>query len=129
MVVINDVVEGMIAAMSKGRRGHRYILGNERLSYKAITEIIFNVIKEKPPKHRLHKWLLYVVGLGNDALSRLIGKDMYDVSIIDEASQMILPNSIGVIRHAKSTILVGDHFQQPPIIQSDNAKALCKFWF
>ena len=77
VIDVNDVVEGMIAAMSKGRRGHRYILGNERLSYKAITEIIFNVIKEKPPKHRLHKWLLYVVGLGNDALSRLIGKDMY----------------------------------------------------
>ena len=77
VIDVNDVIEGMIAAMSKGRQGHRYILGNERLSYKAITEIIFNVIKEKPPKHRLHKWLLYVVGLGNDALSRLIGKDMY----------------------------------------------------
>ena len=74
---VNDVVEGMIAAMDKGRRGHRYMLGSERLSFKALTEVIFNIIKEKPPKHRLHKWLLYVVGFGNDVLSRLIGKDMY----------------------------------------------------
>ena len=74
---VNDVVEGMIAAMDKGRRGHRYTLGSERLSFKALTEVIFNIIKEKPPKHRLRKWLLYVVGFGNDVLSRLIGKDMY----------------------------------------------------
>ena len=74
---VNDVVEGMILAMNKGRPGHRYILGKERLSYKVITEIIFNIIKKKPPKYRLHKWLLYVVGLVNDTLSRLIGKDMY----------------------------------------------------
>ena len=63
--------------MNKGREGQRYILGKERLSYKVITEIIFNIIKKKPPKYRLHKWLLYAVGLGNDTLSRLIGKDMY----------------------------------------------------
>ena len=74
---VNDVVEGMIAAMDKGRRGHRYMLGSERLSFKALIEVIFNIIKEKPPKHRLRKWLLYVVGFGNDVLSRLIGKDMY----------------------------------------------------
>ena len=77
VIDVNDVVEGMIAAMNKGRPGHRYILGHERLSYKVITEIIFNVIEGKPPTQRLPKWLLHIVGKGNDVLSRLTEKDMY----------------------------------------------------
>ncbi|MAV64389.1 MAG: hypothetical protein CMG00_04270 [Candidatus Marinimicrobia bacterium] len=59
----------------------------------------------------------------------LIGNQLYDVAIMDEASQMIIPNSIGVIRLAESFILVGDHFQQPPVIQSPNAKDLNKTLF
>ena len=59
----------------------------------------------------------------------LIGDKLYDVAIIDEASQMILPNSIGVIRLANSFILVGDHLQQPPVIQSSKAKELSKTLF
>ena len=59
----------------------------------------------------------------------LIGKKLYDVAIIDEASQMILPNSIGVIRLASAFILVGDHLQQPPVIQSARAKDLSRTLF
>tara|TARA_Y100001970_G_C14240981_1_gene864889 strand:+ start:1206 stop:4058 length:2853 start_codon:yes stop_codon:yes gene_type:complete len=59
----------------------------------------------------------------------LIGSDLYDVAIIDEASQMIMPNSVGVIRLAKSFILVGDHFQQPPIINSLEAEKLSQTLF
>ena len=59
----------------------------------------------------------------------LIGSKLYDVAIMDEASQMIIPNSIGIIRLASSFILVGDHFQQPPVIQNPRAKNLSKTLF
>ena len=60
---------------------------------------------------------------------KLIGEELYDVAIIDEASQMIMPNSIGVIRLANSFILVGDHYQQPPIINSSEALKLSQTLF
>ena len=44
--------------------------------------------------------------------------------IIDEASQVILPSILGVVRLAKSFILVGDEKQLPPVIQSELAKGL-----
>lgn len=59
----------------------------------------------------------------------LIGKEGYDVAIIDEASQMIMPNSIGVLRLAKSHILVGDHHQQPPILTNNEQTKLNKTLF
>ena len=59
----------------------------------------------------------------------LLGKDGYDVAIIDEASQMIMPNSFGVLRLAKSHILVGDHHQQPPILTSNDSRLLNKTLF
>lgn len=38
MVHVADVVQGMIAAMEKGRTGERYILGGENLTYKQIAQ-------------------------------------------------------------------------------------------
>lgn len=65
-----------------------------------------------------HKWLS-----GDfDNLIKKHGK--YDVAIIDEASQVIIPNAIGTIRLARKFILVGDHKQLPPVIQSEEAKDL-----
>ncbi len=59
----------------------------------------------------------------------LLGDDGYDIAIIDEASQMIMPNSFGVLRLAKSHILVGDHHQQPPILTNNESKRLNKTLF
>ena len=53
----------------------------------------------------------------------------YDVSIIDEASQVVIPNALGVIRLAKKFILVGDHMQLPPVVQSEEAKELTNTLF
>lgn len=39
-VALEDVVEGHIAAMDKGRIGERYILGAENMTYKALFEFI-----------------------------------------------------------------------------------------
>lgn len=54
---------------------------------------------------------------------------LFDIAIIDEASQVLLPNAIGVIRLAEKFILVGDHNQLPPVIQSKEAKELSKTLF
>ena len=69
-----------------------------------------------------HAWL-------SGRYDNLFKDEKYDVAIIDEASQVIIPNALGVIRLAKKFILVGDHNQLPPVIQSDEAKELTKTLF
>jgi DNA replication ATP-dependent helicase Dna2 len=45
----------------------------------------------------------------------------FDYCIVDEASQITLPVCLGPIRMAKAFILVGDHYQLPPIVQNREA--------
>lgn len=56
-------------------------------------------------------------------------KDVYDLAIIDEASQALITNILGVIRLTKSFILVGDHKQLAPVIQSKKANELSETLF
>ena len=46
----------------------------------------------------------------------------FDVCIIDEASQIPLPICLGPLRHAFSFVLVGDHYQLPPLVVSQKAR-------
>lgn len=43
-------------------------------------------------------------------------RDQFDYCIIDEASQVSLPVSLGPLRFCDKFILVGDHFQLPPLV-------------
>ena len=46
----------------------------------------------------------------------------FDYCIVDEASQITLPVCLGPIRLARTFILVGDHYQLPPLVQNDEAR-------
>lgn len=65
-----------------------------------------------------HAWLSGAY----DALPRMMSNGqsaIFDVVVVDEASQIITPNLVGVLRLAKRWILVGDHKQLPPILVGD----------
>ncbi|PBP21854.1 DNA replication factor Dna2 [Diplocarpon rosae] len=47
----------------------------------------------------------------------------FDYCIVDEASQITLPVCLGPIRLAKTFILVGDHYQLPPLVANEEARA------
>jgi DNA replication ATP-dependent helicase Dna2 len=47
---------------------------------------------------------------------------VFDYCIVDEASQITLPVCLGPIRMAKRFILVGDHFQLPPLVANKEAQ-------
>lgn len=47
---------------------------------------------------------------------------MFDVCIVDEASQITLPTCLGPLRHARTFVLVGDHFQLAPLVRSHRAR-------
>jgi DNA replication ATP-dependent helicase Dna2 len=48
----------------------------------------------------------------------------FDYCIVDEASQLTLPSCIGPLRLAQSFVLVGDHYQLPPLVRSREAHRL-----
>ena len=47
---------------------------------------------------------------------------LFDYCIVDEASQITLPVCLGPIRMAKTFVLVGDHYQLPPLVQNKQAR-------
>ncbi|AGO12143.1 AaceriAEL218Wp [[Ashbya] aceris (nom. inval.)] len=57
----------------------------------------------------------------NDSLLALRTKN-FDYVILDEASQVSLPTALGPIRYGDRFILVGDHYQLPPLVRNHIAK-------
>jgi DNA replication ATP-dependent helicase Dna2 len=47
---------------------------------------------------------------------------VFDYCIVDEASQITLPVCLGPIRMARTFVLVGDHYQLPPLVQNKEAR-------
>ncbi|KAJ3553389.1 hypothetical protein NM688_g3640 [Phlebia brevispora] len=46
----------------------------------------------------------------------------FDYCIVDEASQITLPTCLGPLRYADKFVLVGDHFQLPPLVRNRGAR-------
>jgi DNA replication ATP-dependent helicase Dna2 len=51
----------------------------------------------------------------------LFNRRVFDYCIVDEASQITLPVCLGPIRMAQRFVLVGDHYQLPPLVQNKEA--------
>ena len=54
--------------------------------------------------------------------SALFSRRTFDYCIVDEASQITLPTCLGPLRFADKFVLVGDHYQLPPLVRSRGAK-------
>ncbi|KAI3818648.1 hypothetical protein L1987_12463 [Smallanthus sonchifolius] len=54
--------------------------------------------------------------------SPLLSDSKFDVCIMDEAGQITLPVSLGPLMFASMFVLVGDHYQLPPLVQSTEAR-------
>ena len=52
----------------------------------------------------------------------IFNQRIFDYCIVDEASQITLPVCIGPVRMARTFILVGDHYQLPPLVQNKDAQ-------
>ncbi|KAL6757709.1 P-loop containing nucleoside triphosphate hydrolase protein [Haematococcus lacustris] len=53
----------------------------------------------------------------------LLARRSFDVCVLDEASQVALPASLGPLALASSFVLVGDHHQLPPLVTNPAAAA------
>jgi dihydroflavonol-4-reductase len=57
-VDVNDVVNGHMLALKKGRSGERYILGGENLSYGDLIVRVNNILGRPSPKHHVPKAMM-----------------------------------------------------------------------
>lgn len=52
----------------------------------------------------------------------IFNQRVFDYCIVDEASQITLPTCLSGLRMAKTFVLVGDHYQLPPLVQNKEAQ-------
>jgi dihydroflavonol-4-reductase len=71
IVEVDDVVQGHLLAMEKGRIGERYILSNENVTYLELLSSINAFIGKKPPKFKIPYPLLLMLGYLGDGFGKL----------------------------------------------------------
>jgi dihydroflavonol-4-reductase len=74
-VDVRDVCRGMILAGEKGRRGERYILGHQDLTYHEIMHLIARVAGTRPPRLRIPRPLAVALGWIGDLQESLLGRE------------------------------------------------------
>ena len=87
----------------------------------SILQLLFNVTLRLFPSLSLS--LQTLVGVTCHSVDHALLQDRpFDYCIMDEASQIPLPLSLAPLRLASRFILVGDHYQLPPLVKSQVAK-------
>jgi nucleoside-diphosphate-sugar epimerase len=100
-VYVDDVVNGHILAMQKGRDGERYILSGVNASYIEFFDVLARVTGKKVNLFRLPVWIMTVAGFGMMLYTKITGnaplltpkwirKYSYDWSLSCEKAQQEL---------------------------------------
>jgi dihydroflavonol-4-reductase len=69
LVDVRDVAEGHVLALEKGRVGHRYLLGGENLSMRALVDLLAELTGIPAPRLALPHGLLFALAHANEWLS------------------------------------------------------------
>jgi len=77
LVHVDDVAQGHLAAMERGRIGERYILGGEDVTLGAMLAEIAAQVGRKPPTVAIPRKLLFPLAHANEALARITGKEPF----------------------------------------------------
>ncbi|KAL4022357.1 hypothetical protein IC575_016088 [Cucumis melo] len=85
---IDDVVEGHIAAMQKGRVGERYLLTGENASFVEVFDTAAAITGTKKPIFNIPLWLIETYGWVLVFISRITGK-----------LPLISPPTVKILRH------------------------------
>lgn len=85
---VEDVVQGHIAAMKRGRVGERYLLTGENASFKDVFDIAAILSETSRPRFYIPLWLIEAYGWISVLISRITGK-----------LPLISPPTVSVLRH------------------------------
>jgi dihydroflavonol-4-reductase len=73
IVHVDDVAEGHLLALERGRIGEKYILGGENLSLASLLALVAELAGRRPPRVRLSEGVLWPVALASEGLARVAG--------------------------------------------------------
>jgi dihydroflavonol-4-reductase len=74
---VDDIAEGHIRALEKGRIGERYVLGGQDVSLQQMLTVIAGLTDRKPPTVKLPRGPLYPLAVAAEAVARLTGKEPF----------------------------------------------------
>jgi dihydroflavonol-4-reductase len=77
IVHVDDVAEGHLLALERGRIGERYILGGDDMSLAEILHALAAISGRSPPRVRLPRLALYPVAYASELLARLSGGEPF----------------------------------------------------
>jgi dihydroflavonol-4-reductase len=77
MVHVDDVAEGHLAALERGRLGERYILGGQNAGLSDILRIVAQQAGRKPPRVKIPRGAVYPVAYIAEALARRSGREPF----------------------------------------------------
>lgn len=73
VVHVDDVAEGHVLAMEKGRVGERYVLGGENMLLKDILALVADVVHRRPPTIRLSEAVVWPAAFLMEKLAGISG--------------------------------------------------------
>ena len=77
LVHVDDVAEGHMLALEKGRVGERYILGGQDATLQEMLGVIAPLVGRRPPRLRVPRAPLYPLAYLAEAAARLSGKEPF----------------------------------------------------
>jgi dihydroflavonol-4-reductase len=77
LVHVDDVAEGHLLALEKGRIGETYILGGEDVSLRQMLAVIADLAGRKPPTVNLPRTPLYPIAWIAEAIARVTGNEPF----------------------------------------------------
>ena len=77
MVHVDDVAEGHLLALERGRIGERYILGGQNAGLADILATVARQTGRKPPRIKLPRAAVYPVALAAEAVARRTGREPF----------------------------------------------------
>ena len=72
---VDDVAEGHLLALDKGRVGERYILGGENMALREILEVVCEHVGRSPPRVKLPNDLLLPLAYAAEAVARITSRE------------------------------------------------------
>jgi len=77
LVHVDDVAQGHLAALDRGKIGERYILGGQNVQLSEMLAVIANLIGRRPPRVRLPRSAIVPLALAAETVARFTGREPF----------------------------------------------------
>ena len=77
LVHVDDVAQGHLAALDRGRIGERYILGGQNVQLSEMLTVIAKLIGRRPPRVRLPRSAIVPLALAAETVARFTGREPF----------------------------------------------------